>query len=266
MESTRRCGILLHPTSLPGPYGAGDFGADAYHFADWLASARQSFWQMLPLCDIGTGNSPYMSPSAFAGNIFLIGLDTLCNAGWLKKEELIPDNAFDRYRVHYPTVSAFRMSRLKLASGRFFGSADTAARHAFELFCEQSAFWLDNYALFRTLNDSYGATWQRLARTLRPKKPRSTGQLCRRTRCRYPVLEILPVVFLRTMASLAYLCPFKRHRHYRRHPDFRLFKQRRRLGTPRTVRSGFLGIPAHRRRRPSRPVQRQRTTLGQPPV
>ena len=90
MESTRRCGILLHPTSLPGPYGAGDFGADAYYFADWLASARQSFWQMLPLCDIGTGNSPYMSPSAFAGNLFLIGLDTLCNAGWLKKEELVP--------------------------------------------------------------------------------------------------------------------------------------------------------------------------------
>ena len=171
MESTRRCGILLHPTSLPGPYGAGDFGADAYYFADWLASARQSFWQMLPLCDIGTGNSPYMSPSAFAGNLFLIGLDTLCNAGWLKKEELVPDNAFDRYRVHYPAVSAFRMSRLKLASDRFFGSADTAARHAFELFCEQSAFWLDNYALFRTLNDSYGATWQRWPEPFARKNP-----------------------------------------------------------------------------------------------
>ncbi len=171
MDSTRRCGILLHPTSLPGPYGSGDFGPDAYYFADWLASARQTCWQMLPLCDIGTGNSPYMSPSAFAGNIFLIGLDALREAGWLKKEELVPDNAFQPYRIHYPAVIAFRMSRLKLAADRFFGSANAAPDHAFGLFCERNAFWLDTYALFRTLSDCYGTTWQQWPAAFARKEP-----------------------------------------------------------------------------------------------
>ena len=75
MKLTRKSGILLHPTSLPGPYGCGDLGTEAYNFVNWLVSARQSLWQMLPLGDIGAGNSPYMSPSAFGGNVLLISLE-----------------------------------------------------------------------------------------------------------------------------------------------------------------------------------------------
>ena len=67
MRFPRASGILLHPTSLPGPHGSGDLGDAAYHFVDWLATARQRLWQVLPLGGIGPGNSPYMSPSAFAG-------------------------------------------------------------------------------------------------------------------------------------------------------------------------------------------------------
>ena len=74
MRFTRASGVLLHPTSLPGPHGSGDFGPDAYHYVDWLVGAGQRLWQLLPLAGIGPGNSPYMSNSAFAGNVLLIDL------------------------------------------------------------------------------------------------------------------------------------------------------------------------------------------------
>ena len=81
MLNMRASGILLHPTSLPGRFGAGDLGEDAYRFVDWLKSAGQTYWQMLPLGEIGPGHSPYMSKSAFAGNVLLIDLDELARYG-----------------------------------------------------------------------------------------------------------------------------------------------------------------------------------------
>jgi 4-alpha-glucanotransferase len=83
MRFPRASGVLLHPTSLPGPHGSGDFGREAYHFVDWLAGAGQKLWQLLPLAGIGPGNSPYMSNSAFAGNPLLIDLTELYSQGWL---------------------------------------------------------------------------------------------------------------------------------------------------------------------------------------
>jgi 4-alpha-glucanotransferase len=79
---------LLHPSSLPGPHGCGDFGADAHRFADWLADAGQTLWQMLPLNPAGPGDSPYMSPSAFGGHAALVALAPLVEAGWLAPESL----------------------------------------------------------------------------------------------------------------------------------------------------------------------------------
>ena len=87
MSFPRASGILLHPTSLPSRGGIGDFGPAAYRFADFLASARQGFWQVLPLGPLGYGNSPYSSTSAFAGNPLLISLDKLAEEGLLTHEE-----------------------------------------------------------------------------------------------------------------------------------------------------------------------------------
>jgi 4-alpha-glucanotransferase len=81
MKLPRASGILLHPTSLPGPHSGGDMGPGAYHFVDWLVQAGQSLWQILPLGGIGAGNSPYMSSSAFAGNVLLIDLAELRSHG-----------------------------------------------------------------------------------------------------------------------------------------------------------------------------------------
>ena len=158
--SLRASGILLHPTSLPGRYGCGDFGAEAYRFVDWLAESGQSLWQMLPLGEIGPGNSPYMSSSAFAGNLLLIDLDELVRAGWLHSEELLQSSPLDAARVAYHATTEFRLARLRLAARRFH-TADAAAEHAdYAAFCAQEAHWLDDFALFKAISTHQdGRVW-----------------------------------------------------------------------------------------------------------
>ncbi len=162
MQLTRLSGILLHPTSLPGPHGSGDLGPSAYHFIDWLVVSRQSLWQVLPLTDVGVGNSPYMSPSAFAGNILLIDLDQLRQAGWLDESDLHPDVDFPVHRVDFASMIPFRMARLRKAATRFFDTAKQHERAAFDAFCVNERAWLDDYALFLALEQTHGETvaWQ----------------------------------------------------------------------------------------------------------
>src|SRR5712671_6235430 len=88
MPFPRATGILLHPTSLPARGGIGDFGPAAYEFVDFLASARQGLWQVLPLGPLGYGNSPYSATSAFAGNPLLISLERLGQHGWIEQAKV----------------------------------------------------------------------------------------------------------------------------------------------------------------------------------
>lgn len=148
MLNQRTSGILLHPTSLPGKFGSGDFGAAAYQFVDWLERAGQTYWQVLPLGKIGPGNSPYMSSSAFAGNILLIDLEELASHGWLTREEIVPHPEFSSYRIDYALLHAYRMERLRRAAERFFAGDDM---HAYVEFCAGEKFWLDDYALFMAI-------------------------------------------------------------------------------------------------------------------
>jgi 4-alpha-glucanotransferase len=156
----RASGVLLHPTSLPGPHGSGDFGPAAYHFVDWLVAAGQRLWQILPLGGIGPGNSPYMSSSAFAGNVLLIDLVELHQQGWLDESD-IQTQAYDGladHRVKFPNVIPYRMDRLARAAARFAESGTEAARAAYETFCNEHAGWLEDYALFMSLADEHN--WQ----------------------------------------------------------------------------------------------------------
>jgi 4-alpha-glucanotransferase len=156
MRFPRASGVLLHPTSLPGPYGSGDFGPAAYHFVDWLVAAGQKLWQILPLGGIGPGNSPYMSTSAFAGNVLLIDLAELHQRGWLSGEEMEAPAAADDQQLDFATVVPFRMERLALAAQRFEVQATPAERADFEAFRSHHADWLDDYALFMTLAELHG--------------------------------------------------------------------------------------------------------------
>ena len=158
MIHDRASGILLHPTSLPGAFGAGDFGVNAYLFIDWLADAGQTWWQMLPLGEIGPGNSPYMSSSAFAGNVLLIDLAELAGQGWLTQEDLIPDAAFSNQRVDFALQAPFRLERLRRAARHFFASGKQQDIYAD--FCLVECEWREDYAHFMTISEQQqGRSW-----------------------------------------------------------------------------------------------------------
>ena len=148
MLTDRASGILLHPTSLPGALGAGDFGPDAYKFVDWLVSAGQTYWQVLPLGEIGPGNSPYMSSSAFAGNILLIDLAELSHQGWLSSDDLIPHPDFQSGRVNFTILRPFRIERLRRAAKNFFAGSHDNMHREYTEFCLTEKEWLEDYALF----------------------------------------------------------------------------------------------------------------------
>ena len=172
MLSERTSGILLHPTSLPGPLGAGDFGPDAYRFVDWLASAGQTYWQMLPLGEIGPGNSPYMSSSAFAGNILLIDLAELAGQGWLMDEDLKPHPEFRPDRVDFTLLQAFRLERLRRAAKIFFTRRKKITEY--NKFCKSESEWLDDYALFMTLKERQnGCEWSHWPADLADRNPQA---------------------------------------------------------------------------------------------
>ncbi len=156
MRFPRASGVLLHPTSLPGPHGSGDFGAAAFHFVDWLVAAGQMLWQILPLSGIGPGNSPYMSTSAFAGNVLLIDLDELHRRGWLSADEIAPPAGIAEQRLNFAAVVPFRMDRLARAAQRFAAQASAEERADLQAFAERHADWLGDYTLFMTLAEQQG--------------------------------------------------------------------------------------------------------------
>ncbi|MEO8593227.1 MAG: 4-alpha-glucanotransferase [Candidatus Solibacter sp.] len=146
MRFPRASGILLHPTSLPGPHGIGELGPEAFRFADWLAEAGQKIWQVLPLGPTGYGDSPYQCFSAFAGNPLLISLDLLVDRGYLSGRDIAHDARFPRDRVDYGAVIQWKLPVLAKAAKAFF--RQTCDRDDFDRFCDRNAHWLDHFAPF----------------------------------------------------------------------------------------------------------------------
>lgn len=154
MRFARSSGILLHPSSLPGPYGIGDFGHEARRFAGFLHDAGQRIWQVLPLNPTGYGDSPYQSFSAFAGNPLLISLDELRDCGYLLRVDLEHSPQFPEDAVDFERVIPFRLALLRKAATSFFGSRN-AARDEFESFCTANSEWLDDFSLFMALKEAH---------------------------------------------------------------------------------------------------------------
>ncbi len=160
MTQSRSSGILLHLTSLPGPYGIGDLGPEAYRFIDFLARTGQRYWQMLPLVPIGHGNSPYAGLSTFAGNRLLISPDLLREQGLLADEDLASVPSFPAHRVAFDEVIRFKDGLLNKAFERFEAGLSTVDHPRYVAFCERNAAWLDDFALFMTLKQARGdAAW-----------------------------------------------------------------------------------------------------------
>src|SRR5215467_9709171 len=152
MKFERSGGILLHPTSLPGPYGIGDLGPQAYHFVDWLESTGCKWWQVLPLGPTGFGDSPYQCFSAFAGNPYLISPETLVQDGLIAASDL-GNQHFPEDRVDFGPVIQFKVALLQRAWERFKAGKAAALKPEFEAFCDEAASWLDDFALFMALKD-----------------------------------------------------------------------------------------------------------------
>ena len=165
----RGSGILNHVTSLPSPYGTGDLGPAAYRFVDFLAEARQRYWQVLPLNPVhgAFGFSPYSSSSAFAGNTLLISPERLTGEGYLKTGELpdkLPADQADFHRAG--------QIRQKLFLKVFSCFQKGEDHYFFDRFCREQAFWLDDYALFCVLKKSYGGKpWPHWPPEIRDRRP-----------------------------------------------------------------------------------------------
>ena len=174
MRFSRSSGILLHPTSLPGPYGCGDLGDVSRHFIEWLVVAGQKVWQILPLEPTGYGNSPYMALSAFAGNPLLIGFEALLAKGWLSKDDLLPLPAFEPRRVNYEIAIPYRMLVLHKVADCFFSQHRGQEESDFESFCTEHAEWLDEFAIFKALEDHHGGVeWTKWDADLAQRKSKS---------------------------------------------------------------------------------------------
>ncbi len=154
MSFPRLTGILLHPISLPSRGGIGDFGAAAYAFLDFLASARQGLWQVLPLGPPANGDSPYSSTSAFAGNPLLISVERLAEHGWIDSSRLnkLPESIG---AVDYDWVHKHKPPLLIEAALKFLESASGTARSRFERFHTESDWWLEDFVLYDALRDRY---------------------------------------------------------------------------------------------------------------
>jgi 4-alpha-glucanotransferase len=177
MSFPRASGILLHPSSLPSRGGIGDFGPAAYAFADFLASARQGLWQVLPLGPLGFGNSPYSSTSAFAGNPLLISLERLADRGWIDRASVdaLPNGTGF---VDYPDVFHHKLPLLFEAARRFVRSAVSPARGRYENFCRQNKAWLDDFVLFDALRARFKLeSWNHWPRELVHRDPAAIAKV-----------------------------------------------------------------------------------------
>lgn len=192
MLFNRESGILLHPTSLPGPYGIGDLGPEAFRFVDWLSQSRQGLWQVLPLTPVGQGFSPYYCSSSFANNVLLLSLEALLEEGWLE----LPQGALAALRSPERTLNAERVLREKLpllrfAAARFLAHAPPARRDAFEGFQREQG-WLRDFARYVALGQRFeGRSWSDWPLELRQREPEALARVDRELAEAIAVAEVL---------------------------------------------------------------------------
>jgi 4-alpha-glucanotransferase len=165
-KNRRSAGVVLHPVSLPGKWGIGDFGENAYRFIDKISDAGLKIWQILPLTPTGNDGCPYNSYSAFAGNELLIDLEKL------QKEDLLDSNIkipnFDTRKVEYDRVIKFKTALIETAAANFHNIKDTTEE--FQKFLKDNKWWLDDYVLFMAISDKFNnVSWKLWAEDFRLK-------------------------------------------------------------------------------------------------
>jgi 4-alpha-glucanotransferase len=197
---SRAAGLLLHPTSLPGPHGIGDLGPTAHAFVDWLGTAGMRLWQVLPLVPTGDGGSPYSSWSALAGNPDLIDLGGLADAGLLEPGDALATLPSGD-RVDLAAARAFRMPRLEAAAERLLGNRQHPWHAELEQFRAESP-WLEDHALFATLRELHGAPFTRWPRPLRNRNAQALKLVAAARKDRVAAATALQFFFTRQWRAL----------------------------------------------------------------
>jgi 4-alpha-glucanotransferase len=181
MTSTSRAsGVLLHITSLSSEFGIGDLGTSSYRFVNFLSSANQHIWSILPLTPTSTqySNSPYHSTSAFAGNTLLLSPELLFEDGLLTKEDV--ESLKQPFgRIDYKTVTATKEKMIKKAYLNFTKnktSTNKISQDDFEKFCIENSGWLNDFALFSALEDATEKPWYQWPSQLRDRDAKALSQ------------------------------------------------------------------------------------------
>jgi len=174
MTFKRSSGIILHPTSLPGPDGIGDLGPEAYRWVDFLSQAGCGLWQVLPLGPTGYGDSPYQCFSAFAGNPFLVSPALLLDQKLLTRKDLLDRPNFPADRVDFGPVIEWKIKLLDRAYRHFLKSKNQQIIQNYTDFCNLQSSWLDDYALFMAIKeDQGGRSWDNWPVELRSRNTES---------------------------------------------------------------------------------------------
>lgn len=206
MIHKRSSGLLLHVTSLPGPFGIGDMGPSAYAFADFLNRARQSAWQILPLTppNVPETYSPYTSLSAFAGNPALISPEELQKAGLLDESDLRKVPPFPETRIDYEAVNQYKNGLFNKVIKRFASNGDQAE---FQRFCFEHRHWLDDYALYIALSEHFSTPdWCHWPPEVRDRNPENLAGLSAELSDRVHREKILQYLFFRQWSYLKRYC------------------------------------------------------------
>lgn len=151
MQFPRASGILLHPSSLPGEFGIGDFKAAAFSFIDLLVETGQTYWQILPLGPTGYGDSPYQCFSAFAGNTLMISPEKLIEDGLITTRDLADMPDFLDHKIDFGLVNNWKNQLLGRAYEGFHHVTSVDLPGKFDTFCQENESWLDDYALYRSI-------------------------------------------------------------------------------------------------------------------
>jgi 4-alpha-glucanotransferase len=202
MRFPRRSGILLHPTSLPGAYGVGDFGKEAYGFVDFLQAAEHKLWQVLPLNPTGYGDSPFQCFSSVAGNPLLISLDHLVESGTLSAQDLASAPRFLVDEVDFGAALAFKIPLLTRAAQTFLSHAG-GKRQAFEDFCRENAGWLDDFALFIACKNAHGGVaWPQWNQAIACRDPGAVQEWTSRLAPEIEIIKFWQFEFFRQWQAL----------------------------------------------------------------
>ena len=209
--SDRKSGVLLHISSLPGDFGIGDLGPNAYRFVDFLHTTKQHYWQILPInpTDPISGNSPYSSIAAFAANVLFISPQLLVEDGILTEKDIAVKPDFSSLSVQYEAVSAYKQTLLDRAFERF--ESDPAIRQSqkkeFNKFMSANAFWLEDYALFAAIKEHYhGHSWLDWPKPMRSREDAALRDFSVKHQSKILKIKFLQYLFSKQWKNLKSYC------------------------------------------------------------